>query len=126
MAKNAPKLSTMVVENFEIYLPKWQKNVLNNPPWLDKILKFAYLKWLKTALNNPPWLEKILKFAYLKWLILLSNLLFYIEYFHATCDNWPTVIFQGFQGSVFFRVFQRSVATLLQGFVDTIIYLVDI
>ena len=39
MAKNALKLSTMVGENFEIYLSQMAKNVyLNCPLWLEKNL----------------------------------------------------------------------------------------
>ena len=40
MAKNAPKLSTMIGENFGIYLSlKWLKNNPNCLTWLEKILK---------------------------------------------------------------------------------------
>ena len=59
MAKHALKLSTMVGEKVAIHLLQMAKNELNDPPWLDKILKFTCLKWLKMHLNSPPWLEKI-------------------------------------------------------------------
>ena len=36
MAKNTPKLSTMVGENFRITHLKWLKMHLNYPPWLEK------------------------------------------------------------------------------------------
>ena len=53
----------MVGENFEISLSEMAKIALNHPPWLEEILRFAYLKWLKLHLlihhgwrNHPKWL----------------------------------------------------------------------
>ena len=47
MAKHALKLSTMTGEKFEIHFPQMAKMYLNDPPWLEKSLKFTCFKWLK-------------------------------------------------------------------------------
>ena len=59
MDKNALNLSTMVGENFEIYLSQMVKMHLNYPPLLEKILKFTCHKLLKMHLNYPPWIGEI-------------------------------------------------------------------
>ena len=43
MAKNAPKLSTMVGEYFRVTHLKWLKIDLDYPPWLQKILELVLL-----------------------------------------------------------------------------------
>ena len=60
MSKNAPKLSTMVAESFEItYLECLKMHVKIHHSW--KQFKITILKCIKIHLNYPPWLEKILK-----------------------------------------------------------------
>ena len=59
MAKNALIFSTMLGENFEIYLPQMAKNALKLTTMVEENLKFTCLKWLKMYLNYPQWLKKI-------------------------------------------------------------------
>ena len=60
MAKNTPKLSTMVAENFRITHLKWLKIHLKLSTMVGENFRITYLKWLKIYLNYP-WLEKILE-----------------------------------------------------------------
>ena len=71
--KNALKLTTMIKENLENYLPQMAINALKLPTMVGENLKFTCLKWLKMHLNYPPWLEKILKFTCLEWLKMQLN-----------------------------------------------------
>ena len=66
IAKNSLKLSTMVGENFEIYLSQIAKNALKISTMVGEHFEIYLFQIVKNALNQPPWLEKSLKFVYLK------------------------------------------------------------
>ena len=65
MAKNGLRLSTIVGENFKIYLSEMAKNELKLSTMVGEIFEIYFSEMAK---NGPPWLEKILKFTCLKWL----------------------------------------------------------
>ena len=61
MSKNDFKLSTMVGENFKIYLSQMAINDLTLSTMVGNNSEITCLKQLKLILNYPTWLEKNLK-----------------------------------------------------------------